>query len=95
VPAYPSLSKREDTAVMRLLIRTHAYVMVSAPHLYIYTVTGHNTWDAAHMEVLLAKDAQPSSPAEYEAMFQTLNNQYQLEGYQDYCLQAIEGATSS
>jgi hypothetical protein len=91
VPIYPSVSKREDTAVMKRLTRNYPYVLVSAPHLYVYAVTGRNTWDATHMEMLLAKDSQHSS-ANYEARFETLNSVYQLDDYQDYCLQITDSA---
>lgn len=51
VPAYPSLSKGEDTPVIDQICRGR-YLWLDYPQLYIYTFHGRNTFDGNHFDEL-------------------------------------------
>ena len=45
-----SRERAEDTFVANA-VKRHGIVRVRAPQLYVYTVTGENTWDEQHLGV--------------------------------------------
>jgi len=54
LPAYPSLRRGEDTPAANSLTRTHLVAHIDCPLLYVYAVTGRNTWEASHFEKFLS-----------------------------------------
>jgi hypothetical protein len=50
MPIYPPLPRSEDTKAVDMLISTHRVALIDCPLLYVYAVTGRNTWDASHFE---------------------------------------------
>lgn len=51
--AYPALSRNEDAVVSDFITMNHPVAEIDAPHLYVYTITGQNTWDAQHFERMI------------------------------------------
>jgi glycosyltransferase involved in cell wall biosynthesis len=88
IPIYPRLGKGEDTFVMSAL-RRRAIVAVRAPQLYVYTVTGENTWDEQHLERLSeGGGAARCADEDYDPIFARLDSLYGVADYQSYCLRA-------
>ncbi len=52
IPVYPSLVKSEDSILVDWIIKNHTIVLLDCPHLYLYRVTGSNTWDENHFNKL-------------------------------------------
>jgi glycosyltransferase involved in cell wall biosynthesis len=89
IPIYPSLEKREDTFVIAAMTRRRAIVAVQAPQLYVYTVTGENTWDERHMESMSQGEGSARCVDEaYGPIFDRLDSLYGVADYQSYCLSA-------
>lgn len=55
MPIYGPLPRGEDTVAVELLYRTHRVADVDCPLLYIYAVTGQNTWKAPFFESMLQR----------------------------------------
>jgi glycosyltransferase involved in cell wall biosynthesis len=53
MPLYAPLPRAEDTAAVESLVSTHRVARVDCPFLYVYAVTGKNTWRAPHFESML------------------------------------------
>ena len=49
LPAYPTLSKGEDTPVCETLVKNNDTVLCDKPELYIYVAHGTNTWNSEHL----------------------------------------------
>jgi glycosyltransferase involved in cell wall biosynthesis len=89
IPIYPSLEKREDAFVTKAMVRQRAIVAVEAPQLYVYTVTGENTWDERHMESMSEGEGSARCVDEdYDPIFDRLDSLYGVADYQSYCLNA-------
>ena len=52
VPNYPLQARGEDTLVMNGICASGRIALYDMPRLYVYTVTGQNTWDSSHFEAL-------------------------------------------
>ena len=88
IPIYPRLGKGEDTFVMNA-VRRHAIVAVRAPQLYVYTITGENTWDEQHLErIAEGGGAVRCADEDYDPIFARLDSLYGVADYQRYCLRA-------
>ena len=53
-PVYPSLSRGEDSLAVKNLAETTTVALIEAPFLYLYVVTGQNTWDNRHFETMFS-----------------------------------------
>jgi glycosyltransferase involved in cell wall biosynthesis len=92
VPVYPDLGKSEDTFVAKALVKQNPFAIVMAPHLYVYTITGHNTWDGEHMELLMSGAGSGHCPPNaYDDIFDRLNDMYDISAYQNFCLSTFPG----
>jgi len=60
---YPHLSKGEDFRLLISLMEKNYLIPVIAPSLYIYTITGSNTWDRDHFENLFSSSQKLSKGA--------------------------------
>lgn len=88
IPIYPKLGKGEDTFVANA-VKRHGIVRVRAPQLYVYTVTGENTWDEQHLErISEGEGAARCADEEYDPIFARLDSLYGVADYQSYCLRA-------
>jgi hypothetical protein len=54
MPIYAPLQRGGDTAAIEPLLRTHRVAQIDCPLLYVYAVTGRNTWNAPHFEKMLS-----------------------------------------
>ena len=54
VPMYPSLARGEDSPAVNELGNAQHVVHIDCPLLYVYAVTGRNTWEASHFERFLS-----------------------------------------
>jgi glycosyltransferase involved in cell wall biosynthesis len=54
VPRYPSLARGEDSPAVNEIGSAWRVVHIDCPLLYIYAVTGRNTWEPAHFERFLS-----------------------------------------
>ena len=55
MPIYASLARGEDTVAIDGLISKNLVAIVHCPLLYVYVVTGRNTWSARHFEAIFAR----------------------------------------
>lgn len=69
VPIYPSLAKGEDNFVTNWICRNHPVALIEYPQLYLYRVTGENTWDEQHFERLFRSASRIFSTAELDEAF--------------------------
>lgn len=67
VPAYPSLARGEDTVVMRGLETAGGICQLDAPSLYVYRITGQNTWDIGHFDKILRRATDVRTGSAYAA----------------------------
>ena len=65
-PPYPEYRRGEDSAMVDSLRARARTVALDAPALYVYRVTGQNTWDPEHFEDLFRRASQDLSP-DYDA----------------------------
>lgn len=61
-PPYPEYRRGEDSAMVEALRSRARIVALDAPALYVYRVTGQNTWDQAHFEDLFRRASRDLSP---------------------------------
>jgi len=86
IPIYPRLGQGEDTFVTNA-VRGHAIVAVRAPQLYVYTVTGENTWDERHLErISEGEGSARCADEDYDSIFARLDSLYGVADYERYCL---------
>lgn len=74
VPAFSELDKGEDTPVVVQMLNAYQLAGIDRPELYVYVYHGSNTWDRAHWENAIAKDAQALSLIESQATAQRLQS---------------------
>lgn len=65
-PVYPSLPRGEDSLAMKHLAETASIAVIGAPFLYLYVVTGQNTWDTRHFETMFAQNDCLFEGAEFD-----------------------------
>ncbi len=59
MPTYPSLTRGEDSPVVKLLVGTgHMVSLCGRPELYVYTYHGGNTWDEEHFTQLILRSTE-------------------------------------
>ena len=61
---YPHQVRGEDTAVIQWLILHDHLAVLDKPELYIYEVTGYNTWNRTHFEEIFKYSCFEASPKE-------------------------------
>ena len=87
IPIYPSREKGEDSFVTTATVQRRAVVAVHAPQLYVYTVTGENTWDERHLErISEGEGSVRCADEDYGPIFDRLDSLYDVADYQRYCL---------
>ena len=67
-PVYPAYPRHEDAVAVRHLLETRRTAVFDAPLLYVYAVTGQNTWDADHFADLVAEAEQRFEGEAYDAL---------------------------
>lgn len=67
---YPSKAKQEDTLMVNQLLKSRSTVLVNAPILYTYCVTGDNTWGPQHMNRLFQRAVKNFSEDEAAAVME-------------------------
>lgn len=67
LPVYPALARGEDTPVMKALEAAGGIAQLDRPDLYVYRVTGLNTWDVSHFEKILRRATDIRSDEDYAA----------------------------
>ena len=82
IPIYPALEKREDTSVLRHMHHNHPLALIEKPSLYVYTVTGRNTWDQGHFEMFLSKAKAVFRDQEYDRALEHLQNRVPIREYE-------------
>jgi glycosyltransferase involved in cell wall biosynthesis len=50
MPIYAPLQRSEDTLTIKRLVSTHRVALIDCPLLYVYAITGNNTWNSPHFE---------------------------------------------
>ncbi|MBT9288029.1 glycosyltransferase [Prosthecodimorpha staleyi] len=72
IPIYPALARGEDTFVTHGILRYGGIAKLDAPELYVYRVTGRNTWDAPHFEKILKACTGLSTGVEHDRRVERL-----------------------
>jgi hypothetical protein len=82
IPIYPSLAKSEDTFVLSGIVQRHTVVLVDCPRLYIYVVTGFNTWDQEHFAGMVSNADYVVLLQDYDRALEQLNQRVPIHDYQ-------------
>ncbi|MFO1131991.1 MAG: glycosyltransferase family A protein [Hyphomicrobiales bacterium] len=85
---YPALRRGEDSVFVRQLTERTEVAQVKAPYLYCYVITGRNSWDTAHFDLLFAEAEQNFVGPAYDAMMQRLAGRMPIRQY-DVLLQKL------
>ena len=80
LPIYPARPRNED-AVARDLVRTRRWAAIDSPLLYVYVVTGRNTWGPAHFEDILSHAECRFEGDEFDELNQLLSHRLSLLDY--------------
>jgi hypothetical protein len=95
---YANLERGEDTPVVRALSEANAFqVIEDAPHLYVYTVHGSNTWEWEHFGHILGH-SMPLPPVMQEAIHNILQQHYSVaegSGLLDKAMPAVKKALAA
>lgn len=81
IPRYPSLSKAEDTVLIKELLSTNNVVFLDAPRLYIYVIHGENTWHEAHFDGLFNKASYQFQNSSYHKILNEISKRVDVEKY--------------
>ena len=87
IPVYPAMEKAEDLFVTKHLQRLHPILLLEQPDLYVYTVTGRNTWDEQHLERLIGCAESVFRDAEYQRLLEDLAQRVPIQAYNADLLQ--------
>jgi glycosyltransferase involved in cell wall biosynthesis len=55
---YPAMDKSEDFHFVNALIKANLVYALSDPTQYVYHITGNNTWDDSHFDVMVKRSAE-------------------------------------
>jgi hypothetical protein len=69
VPIYPSRAKGEDNFITNWICRNHPVALIEYQQLYLYRITGANTWNTQHFERLFRFASKTFEPAELKEAF--------------------------
>jgi glycosyltransferase involved in cell wall biosynthesis len=81
---YPAMSRGEDTAALEFLTKNHLIVEIDAPHLYVYAITGQNTWNTEHFEGMIQNADCVFEGDEYFDLCTLLSNRLPIFEYHEY-----------
>lgn len=84
---YPALPKQEDTPVMHQMCEAHHTALLDWPELYVYTVTGRNTWGPGHFEQHWHDHTLMLDTAQYQEVLQALSARLPMQAYGQALLQ--------
>jgi glycosyltransferase involved in cell wall biosynthesis len=73
VPPYPSLSREEDTAVIKQVLLNTRFADIDLPFLYVRIYHGRNIWDADHFRRFFDLASVPHERSAYEARLAELS----------------------
>ncbi len=95
---YANVERGEDTPVVRALSEADAlHVIADAPHLYVYTVHGGNTWEREHFGDIFGR-SMPLPPVMQEAIHGILQQRYSVadgSGLLDKAMPAVRKALAA
>jgi glycosyltransferase involved in cell wall biosynthesis len=80
-PVYPGLSRGEDTPAVQYLSDTHQLALMNSPLMYIYVVTGKNTYDTKHFKQLISQSECTFSGKEYHELIDLLSSRVPILSY--------------
>lgn len=69
---YSKTTRGEDTAFVNQLWLKERIGLIDYPHLYIYRITGQNTWDENHFDYIINRSSRIFSAIEYESVIKQL-----------------------
>lgn len=78
---YPRLAKGEDTDVMSRLLSANSSAIIDWPELYLYTVTGHNTWHEGHFDKHWQHASWRAQGGVYDDLMHLLNQRMPADDY--------------
>jgi glycosyltransferase involved in cell wall biosynthesis len=90
LPIYPSLPRNEDL-VTRSLVNRHKWAALDCPLLYIYAVTGRNTWDVAHFEGMFSRAECCFAGDEFDELNRLLSDRLPVLDYAAVLTEACTG----
>jgi glycosyltransferase involved in cell wall biosynthesis len=81
-PVYPSLARGEDTPAVESLTNTHQFAIIDSPLLYVYVITGANTWNTAHFEQIISDSECVFAGKDYQNLIELLSHRTPIRSYQ-------------
>ena len=87
IPIYQSLVKAEDTFILKSIAQRNTVVLVNCPRLYIYIVTGYNTWDQEHFIDMLSLADYEVPSQDYDRALEQLDQRVPICDYQTALLE--------
>ncbi len=91
---YPGLSKSEDLHVVRNLHHYHPLALIEQPSLYVYTVTGRNTWDDDHFLWFLGRAKTVYRDEDYTQVLKHLQAHVPIHEYDEDIQRLAEGGAT-
>lgn len=91
VPAYPSLTHGEDTAIVTKIFAAGNGILLDAPRNYIRVYHGANSWDAGHFERFFDRASLAVPQEDYDARFDRIAASQPLRAY----LEGVQNAPNA
>jgi glycosyltransferase involved in cell wall biosynthesis len=91
-PVYPSLSRGEDSLALKSLADTTSVAVIEAPFLYLYVITGQNTWDVPHFETMFALGDCQFVGDEFDVFNSWVADRMPIEAYSETLLASGGGS---
>jgi glycosyltransferase involved in cell wall biosynthesis len=84
VPIYPALRRGEDRFVVERMAKCHPIAAIMGkPSLYIYAITGKNTWNLQHYESLFKANAATYLDDDYRQLVEQLQMRVPIVEYKN------------
>jgi glycosyltransferase involved in cell wall biosynthesis len=83
LPVYPSLSREEDTKVIKTLLHKNRFALIDIQFLYVRIYHGGNIWDADHFSRFFDLASVPHEDSAYAARLAELGTVVPIQQYAD------------
>jgi glycosyltransferase involved in cell wall biosynthesis len=90
---YAPLPRGGDSAAINKFISRHPVAQFDSPFLYVYAVTGWNTWNASHFEWILSNGECLFEGDQFDELNEYLSNRLPVRDYMAFL--SDEGAVKS
>jgi glycosyltransferase involved in cell wall biosynthesis len=83
IPIYPALRASEDLFIVDRMVENHPVTLLESPSLYVYAVTGRNTWNETHFKRFFTDAKQIFADDDYDQVLQQLQQRIPIREYDE------------